>query len=280
MKNIMLLLAMAVVTASSAFGQTKQELRQIEAIDKEIKKTKKEILELQKTLSFDRSDRINQLKEVGKSIKAERDSIKRQSIILWADSILIVKLSDSLAVIREEVIRLSYQSIEDNSTSVMKKIDKKRQKISDLENERDNIFFGYATTRKAPKEVSRKELRLRQRGDIVRRQDLVLEKIEADLYSSGDSIGDSSKMGLKVIIDNEYCLPISFILAPMDGGDRKSVMLNPAQRQVVYLIPGRYYVSYMRSGNQLGENRILTVDGSSHIYKGESCFGYVYMPRY
>ncbi|GEM_PF-4625553 len=115
---------------------------------------------------------------------------------------------------------------------------------------------------------------------------LVIKKKEASLSNSASSpsINPSgtpeSHAGYKVILANDYPLPINFIIRPINGGEKKSVMIAPSKKSNIYLIPGRYLVSFLKGGTQYGSDELLTIDGAAHIYNGEDCFGFAYMPRY
>ncbi|MDP2944474.1 MAG: hypothetical protein Q8N57_02790 [bacterium] len=231
MKKVIILLVVALMANTSMmFGQTKQEKRQMNALNNEIKRTNKEIPILENGL-----------------------------------------LSDKLASV--------------DRTAILYKIDGKKEKIADLKQERENIFRRYATTVGVPKELSRRGLNRRQRPYTLRREDLVLQKIEANIASSssasinpsGSSVANS---GYKIIVANDYPLPVSFIIRSVNGGDRKTVLLGPSKKADIYLIPGSYLVSFERGGTQYGSDRLLTIDGATHIYNGEECFGFAYMPRF
>lgn len=225
MRKLVVLLVVAIM-AINASSQTKQESKQINALEKEIKKTFKEIDVLAK---------------------------------------------DSLAIHRADIFHLTY---------VRNEIDRKKQKIADLQNERDNIFLSFATTRELSKEASRREVKLRQRGNYLRRQELVLEKVEANLSSIDPSDLLGTDRGYKVIVANDYTMTVTFVIRPVDGGEGKSVVVTPREKVNVYLVPGRYLVSTLSGSAAAYTDKQLTIDGSTHIFKGEDCFNFIYMPRF
>lgn len=147
-------------------------------------------------------------------------------------------------------------------------------KMSLLQARRDSIIFGFITSNDVPRELTPKEFDARSRGNVVRRQELVLGKIEANISES--AINPS---GLKVIVANEYWLPITFKFEPLDGGERFSINLPPRGKEYVFLIPGRYLVRYLNGGKEICLPVELNLDGSKHNYRGEYYFGYVYMPK-
>ncbi len=276
MRKIVVLLSLAIM-ATSALAQTVQEKKQIRALEGEIRKIKRGVAILENTLSFDYSDQISALNSrnlvLVKMISIEKDSIRRS------------KLEDSISINKETAARLAYRSISVNRKDVQNDIDAKKDRIADLEKERDNIFFRYATTRAVPAEISPRELRRRQRSNFLRRDDLVLEKIEANISGTPSSASISpsnssvSNAGYKVILANDYFLPISFIIRPINGGEKKTIVVSAAKKDVIYLIPGRYEVDFFQGTNPHGTD-ILTIDGSVQRYKGEDCFGFAYMPQF
>lgn len=156
--------------------------------------------------------------------------------------------------------------------------------------ERENIFRRYATASDVPKELTPREFRRRQRADFLkiteRKDEIIIKKIEASISSpsspgspsidpSGSSVANA---GYKVIVANDYPLPIKFTFQPLDGRQNESVLVNPSKKEVKYLLPGKYLVSFEGGGNSL--NKTLTVDGTVQVYKGEDCFGFAYMPRF
>lgn len=225
MRKLAVLLVMAII-AINGFGQTKQESRQISALEKEIKKTFKEIDILAK---------------------------------------------DSLAIHRADTYHLTY---------VRNEIGRKKQKIFDLQNERDNIFLGFATTREVSKEVSRREVKLRQRGNYLRRQELTLQKVESNLSSVDPSGLSGTDGGYKVIVANDYIMTVTFVISPMDGGEEKTIVIDAHKKIDVYLVPGRYLVSALSESVASYTDKQMTINGSTHIFKGEECFNFIYMPRF
>lgn len=276
MRKIVVLLSLAIM-ATSALAQTIQEKKQIRALESEIRKIKRDAAILENKLSFDYSDQISALNSrnvvLVKMISIEKDSARR------------AKLEDSISINKETAARLAYRSISVDREDVQQDIKVKNKKIASLEKERDNIFFRYATTRSVPVELSPRELKRRQRSNVLRREDLVLAKIEANISasSSSTSINPSnssvSSAGYKVILVNDYVLPVSFVIRPIDGGEKKTIIVPASKKDVVYLIPGRYEVSFFQGAN-LHNTDILTVDGSTHRYDGEDYFGFAYMSRF
>lgn len=276
MRKIVVLLSLAIM-ATSALAQTIQEKKQIRALESEIRKIKRDVAILDNKLSFDYSEQIAALNSrnvvLVKMISVEKDSVRR------------AKLEDSISINKEAAARLAYRSISVDRKDIQYDIEAKKNKIADLEKERDNIFFRYATSRAVPAELSPRELRRRQRANILRREDLVLEKIEANISNSSSSASISpskssvSNAGYKVIVANDYPLTATFIITSIDGGDSKSVVLESSKRTDIYLLPGKYVVSTLIGGRQSGLERVMTVDGRVDIFKGETCFNFIYKDR-
>ncbi len=226
MKKFVVLLTMVAILAANAFGQTKQELKQIKALEKEINKIFKQIDVLAK---------------------------------------------DSLAILSVDTYHLTY---------IRNEINRKKEQIADLQKYRDNIFLSFTLTREVPKEASRREIKLRQRGNYLRRQELVIEKVEANLSSVNPSNLSATNGGYKVIVANDYVMPVTFIITPIDGGEDKTIVIDPFKKINIYLLPGKYSVSTLNGSSQSCADKQLTINGSTHIFKGEECFNFIYMPRF
>lgn len=276
MKKNLLVLVMVVMT-TSLFSQTSQEKRQVNALDNEIEKTKKEISILEKSLLSDYSDKIDELdiKNVSltKRIVLEKDSLRREV------------LKDSLRINKKTVALLSGKSIPVDQDAVQYEIGGKTKKITDLEQERENIFRRYATASDVPKELSRRELNRRQRAYVIRREDLVLQKVEANISSSASpsinpSNSPTTNAGYKIILANDYVLPTLFTISPLNGGDKTSALVDPHQTTEMYLLPGVYEVSFFSGDSSSEKTDILKVDGSKRIFRGKEYFGGAYMPRF
>jgi len=276
MKKIIVVFA-AILMANCLFGQTKQESRQMKALENEIQKTKGEIFQLENSLKSDYSDEINELDQHNADLKArimsESDSLRREG------------LKDSLLINQKKVAWLSSKSTPVDQAAAQFAIDNKMEKIDNLEKEREIIFYGYTTAASLPKEFSPKELRRRQRAYVIRREELVLGKVERNLSSfAPSSLNNSSNSpatdnGLMVIVDNQCPLFVKFQFSPLDGGERRSIGVDPTKMETIYLTPGKYTVAMYKGGN-FTEEHILHINGEKHLYRGKECFGFVYMSRY
>jgi len=90
----------------------------------------------------------------------------------------------------------------------------------------------------------------------------------------------AAKPGYKVILDNPYKLPINFVIYSINGGEKITVLLGTNERTNIYLVPGEYRVSFLREGIRYRSDKLLTIDGTSHVFRGEDCFGFAYMTSY
>lgn len=223
---------------------------------------------------------------------------KKLSIIL----VVVVALSTNLfaqtvqerrqiSALENEIIKTKKEVVSAvDRGEVQSDIVAKKAKIADLERERENIFRRYATASDVPKELAPREFRRRQRADFLkiteRKDEIIIKKIEARISSPSSSISPSidpsgspvANAGYKVIVANDYPLPIMFTFHPLDGRQDESQLVSPSKKEVKYLLPGKYIVSFEGGGNSL--DRLLTIDGTTQVFKGEDCFGFAYMPRF
>ena len=114
-----------------------------------------------------------------------------------------------------------------------------------------------------PREMSCITKRRRERSNVIRRQELVLSKIEGNLNSTVNP--GVSEGGYKVIFDNKYSLNTTFILLGVDGGQRLAVSLAGKTKERHYILPGRYVVEYYVAGRKMNEVGRLTIDGEAHF---------------
>jgi hypothetical protein len=155
-------------------------------------------------------------------------------------------------------------------------IQDKKTRVEELQGRRNEIF-DRATSVEIPGEVSPCELRKRSRGNYLRREEVVLSKVEGNLTVVQPS---GLKAGYKVIVSNEYYMPTTFLITPVNGGDKTSLLLDQDRRETIFLTPGSYTVTFLNGGNPIGRSAVFNIDGSVHNYKGEECFAFVYMPRW
>jgi len=269
----------ATLVAVSAFAQpTRQQRKQLDMLEEEITREKIALVKLEGSLYPDYSQKIT-------ALQAESDSVKQ--IVPPADSIAAAKRALETRLLVEknqkQIIHLTAASAEAyKNAEIEANIETKKNKIRELEEQRDRIFFSVATTDEIPREMDRCTTRRRHNANHIRREELVLQKVESGLNGqSGQSITPvADSAGFMIILHNDYALPIQFSIAGINGGDTKSYVLRKGEKTKVYLIPGQYMVTFLRGGNTIGHPVVLTIDGSVHNYMGEDCFGFAYMPRY
>ena len=135
-----------------------------------------------------------------------------------------------------------------------------RSKIQVYQAERDSLISRFLHS-KNPDELSERELQFRLRGIELRRQELVLKKV-----------GDSKNGGLKVIVANDFYLPVQFII---EGPEKVSLLLDRRSRKDINLLPGEYEVKFIVNGNKRGNQKFL-VGANTHIFKGDECAAFIF----
>lgn len=268
-KLVFFLVSIFMIMTTTVVGQTVQQRKQIRDLNLAISREKNEIAKLEGELVPDYSGKIAKIKKEIDSLEAvfNASSSKEE----------IEKITQQIEGRNKTVLFLERKPDAGGNKFWHAQIEAKNKKIADFENQRDNIFLAYATTTEVPMEISPRETRRRARSNYLRREELVLEKIEGNLTTINPA---GQTAGYKVILHNMYILPITFYICPMDGGDKKSVNLEPNKKTETYLVPGRYTVTFLNGGTIIGGSRLMTVDGSTHNYQGEECFAFAYMPRW
>lgn len=185
--------------------------------------------------------------------------------------------ADRQVDVLEEEIKIAADELEDlgdgeKSPLVQEQLTAARQRLDSLIKAKDLIVWEFATSRDVPREMSCIEKEARLRANHIRREELVINKIESNLSSI------RSDLGYKVILDNAYSQPITFAMHPVDGGEKVSVNVDARSRDVVYLLPGLYEVVFMHGGRAVGKSVRMKIDGQVHRYQGEECFGFAFMP--
>jgi hypothetical protein len=263
-----LLIAVAVVGANGvAFGQTKQEKKQISLLEREISSVQNEIQVLRKRLASVSEAEIS-------SVKTDIDSL-RALFSRSTDPKLVDKYSKLTRKRQKELSSLEIKAA--GNMAIEKELSALNDKLANLQHERDFIFSQYAATPDVPKEMLKIEQKRRLRSNVVRREELVLEKIENNL---GKVEPSGNKAGYKVILDNQYHSRITFKIVAINGGDIQSSVVDSRKKETIYLLPGSYTVSFFNGGTQIGNPRSMTIDGRTHTYLGEECFNFAYMPRW
>ncbi len=140
-----------------------------------------------------------------------------------------------------------------------------------------------------PDGISRIELRARQRAIILQRDNLFLEQDTMLLNQVKRNISSlgviSQRQGYKIILNNRYYLPITFKIVLLNSGykvksSETAYNLSSQQFQNIYLLPGTYSVTFWNGGKQIGQARLMTINGQKKFYQGLDCYGFIYMPEY
>ena len=161
-----------------------------------------------------------------------------------------------------------------DKVEIKQRIAEIKVQIYDLAKLKDKISLDYISSSGIPDELTSLEETRRHRSNAVKREAMVMAKINKNLSSS-----DATADGYKVILDNQYYMPITFAFYPLNGGERTAFNLESGKKATVYLLPGTYEVTFLSGGTQIGTSQHLTIDGQKRIYQGEECFNFAYMPN-
>jgi hypothetical protein len=317
MKKIVILMLLVVATISQVFGQATREQisvadREISRASIELKKAErdfdsqkaKKVAELKRNyrkteIAGNRSENKTEIDAALKAttkIKNQIDSVfkltanadmyqKQQALKKWQD-----KKAELLAQFTE--VKTSKKTLANADTTKSAKSDpvalnikKKSAKADDPSDEETAAKPAKEPKekvdiydRKIPTEVNRIDYKQRERSYDLRRDDLVLTKIEQNINSTISPGGQEG--GYKVIFDNQYIEPVDFKVFRLNGEQYTAIMIDPGIRSIKYFLPGKYVVRFYVSGKESGAPRPLTIDGKTYDYKGESCFNFAYMPRF
>lgn len=267
MKNVVVLLLVVLLgsTFGLAYGQTRHEKRQLTFLEEEIGDVEKEIYKFGEELQKEKRLKIFQLK------KKISDSKKYGDPRVAADFNQV-----NIAKTEQDYLNAKIDSIESiNSTY---EIQLKNAYLDKLQNKRVEMIASWTRPNNSiPREMRVITKNRRQRSNIVRREELVLSKIEGNIKQVK---AESSEGGYKIIFDNQYSLNTTFILRGVDGGQRLSVSVAPKTKERHNVIPGNYLVEYYVGGRKSSTVSKLTVDGEIHYYETEPCFGFAYKSRY
>lgn len=266
-KLIFFMISMILFNIShGALAQTSQEKEQFKIIEREIKLLESELKSYQREFDKQKKVEVYQLKRELR--EAEKLSYPKRNKDAGSVAFAL-QVKDSLLS--------KIDSIESVNSNL--DIEYKLEQIFNMRQKREEMIEIWTSPdRNVPREMSRYTKGRRERANTIRRQELVLSKIESNLNSAISPISNES--GYKVIFDNQYSLRTTFILTGIDGGQRLAVSMAPKSKEVHYLIPGIYYVEYYISGRKLDKVDKLTIDGEIHYYNGEACYNFAYNDRY
>lgn len=261
-----LVLGIFIISSQAVFGQTSQEKDYIATLDSQINQAEYDLNVLKRTFKREKKRELYELK---------RDYEASRRIALQK------KRATSTAEIENAITEMNkYQAeiLKLEGTSTTPEIDKIENDLNDLKEKRRKAILAVYDPEDVPREMGICTKNRRQRANIIRREELVLEKIESNINQAIVPIGNEG--GYKVIFDNLYGQQVTFIVIPKDGGQRMSVALQPRSMESHFLIPGDYYVEFIVGGRRLASAVNLTIDGEQHWYKSIPCYGFVYKSRY
>lgn len=268
MKNLIIFLAFIAVAVISQpiSGQTRHEKKQLDLIEEEISRVEVEIRNLEKKFKINQAKKKSELQRRLQILERQADPRRAQSVEEIEAAVA------EIAVVKEQLNAV------DSKMSTMD-MELKYIELGELQEQRQNLINRWtAPSNNMPKEISVFSKNRRQRANVVRREELVLSKIETNLSAVEPNAGEYG--GYKVIFDNKYGLNTTFVLRGLDGGERLAISLGPRTKEVHHVLPGRYVIEYHVNGRRLEATRPLTIDGQRHFYESEPCFGFVYMSRY
>lgn len=269
----LVMIAGMVVGQQQVFSQaTRQEEKQLALLEKEITRLENIINQEEKSFAKNKHEVQFELWKKLRALEIQSDPRRAASVaeIEWLKSEM-------------ERIKLQIDSVESIPSSSNSELDYKKKQLVYLQNQRDEMIQNFLSPDLAiPREMGPVTKNRRLRSNVVRREELVLAKIENNIGSSGAAINPvDSPQGYKVIFDNKYSLSTTFVLVPLNGGERVAISLSPKTRQNVFVLPGKYLVEFIVNGRKWEElTSPLTIDGTSHLYEGELCFGFVYKSKF
>lgn len=274
MKKMFMFLALIACIAISQqplFGQTtRQERNQLNLLENEIANLQTEVIQQEKFLEREKHEVQFELWKELRRLEIQADPRRAASI-------------DEIEWTKTEMGRIKLQIDSVESISSSQELEFKKTQLAQFQDQRDQLIQNYLfPDQSIPKEMGNLTKNRRQNSNVIRREELVLAKIENNIggpYAAVDP--NVEPTGYKVIFDNKYSLSTTFVLLPMNGGEKIAINLAPRSRTDNYILPGKYLVEFYVNGRRRDDlTSPLTIDGSSHSYEGESCFGFVFKSRY
>lgn len=281
-KMILAISIMLIVSASSIAQPTRQERKELTSLDREIKKLDFQINRLELKIYSAGYSPVDYLGEI-KTLKTRVDSLakfKPKNVVEMAQRDAQIAKLDSM-------IQYDYQQLAKmpDVRNLIQDLNWKWNRIEKLVKDRDRIYDRVYISNQIPREMGDKTVHRRLNSNIVRRQEMVIGKIENSVNGTSVSVASISSQpgmitndGYKVIFHNVYCSNVVFKIEPVDGGDRTAYCLKSGQKEIHYLLPGRYLIHYLSDGVELCSPQILNIDGQVRTYEGESCYNFAYMP--
>jgi len=311
MKNLVILVLVIVAIASQVFGQTKKE--KIDLVESQIKTVSSDLKKSEKDFERSKAKQLAEWKKElrGWQIRGSRSDNKDEiatalkattQLKSQIDSLTALKSNDAIDAQREfleswkgKKNELMAQFVEADASEKVAEAKPKptstsvdslklaakaaKEAAKEAEKEAREEKEKLATYDRAiPTEVRRVSYNRRNNSHDLRGNEIVLAQIEQNI-NSAISPG-APQGGYKVIFDNMYITPVNFIVKSTGGMARKAIVLGSNVRQTEFLLPGKYTVELYVNGRLSGCPRPLVIDGQSCTYQGETCFGFVYAPRF
>jgi hypothetical protein len=279
MKKIVVFLIMAAITAaisSPAVAQTKQQFKQMANLKREISQLNLEIQKLQNSLQPDYSDNIKALNAEIIALEVVKDSLNGSTASDALDRFAEIERQIDLKKKWQEFYAAKAIKFSENIW-INAEIKKNQTKVALLETERDRIFLAVNTGNEIPKEMSNYTRRRCQNSNVVRREELVISKVENNI---GAVNPQSSRSGYLVILENQNSNIASFEICPLNGGETTSHVLASDKTLDIYLVPGRYLVTVVLGGYKRYAPEVLEITGQVKTVLGRECFGYSLIPSW
>lgn len=266
MKELVIFLALMAVAAigQPVFGQTAQEKKQMSLIEAEIARLENEVRVLEKNeerqTAKDKFELRRQIREL--ELRADPRRAKSEEDMLFA---------------RTEMNKLWLKIDSLDSLIESFEISFKREEIDRYQDERQAMIKRWtAPSNTIPREMRVVTKNRRLRANEVRREDLVISKIENNLNSAISPTADKS--GYQIILDNKSPHLVTFMLRGIKGGESVSFTLSPRTKERHAVVPDVYFVDFFVNGRKVQTQEVnkMTIDGQVRYYEGEPTFGYAY----
>ena len=246
-------------------SQTRQQTKQVRALDQEISRLKLDKIRLERQIQPNYAEEIKRLScEIDSLAKMSLEGLTLPEIAKMEQE--TNKKRDLLALYEEKALNAQ------NNPQLKKQIVEKDSEISFFKGEREKIFLEFATSNQIPREMTDRIKGRRQNANVLRREEMVIEKVEGNLGSVNPQ--ENSNGGYLVILSNQNYNDVNFSIQPIDGGDKVGHVLKGKTNLDIYLIPGRYLVTATVGGIKKLDPIIINITGEKMTIFGRECFSY------
>lgn len=259
---------------SSLSAQTRQEKKQISAIEKEISLKQVEANRFKnqmEDLGFYASAEARVVRVIA-GLKADTSAPKDIKTFALAQKELKEK-NLLLVKIQEEKAKATAKNkgLTEAANLVYARID-------ELENSRQVILDRYTTTTNIPREMTHNTMKRRLQANVIRREESSLDVLE-HLPVFGDIV--DTTLRLKAILANTMINDVTFLVKQLDGGLPQPIVIAPGETSEIFLVPGNYVVIVKNNstGRIVGTGS-MPIDRVVKYYKGLECHGFASTPRY